>query len=59
MVQAAVLKKTSKIVTADQYIAGFVMPPEVMISFHAMTATGFWNQIYKPGQHREGKILGI
>ena len=49
MVQATALRKTFKIVTADQYIAGFVMPPEVMISFHAMTATGFWNQIYKIG----------
>jgi dienelactone hydrolase len=25
------------------------MPPDMMISFHAMTATGFWNQIYKVG----------
>lgn len=28
---------------------GFVLPPEVMISFHAMSATGFWNQVKKIG----------
>lgn len=28
---------------------GFVMPLEVMISFKAMSATGFWNQLYKVG----------
>lgn len=25
------------------------MPPDVMISFQAMSATGFWNQVYKIG----------
>lgn len=30
-------------------MTGFVMPFDVMISYHAMSATGFWNQIYKIG----------
>jgi hypothetical protein len=28
-------------------LPGFVMPADVMASFQAMSATGFWNQVYK------------
>jgi hypothetical protein len=49
MVRAVHSRYAYEIRLADPKAIGFVMPPDVMVSFHAMAATGFWNQIRKIG----------
>jgi hypothetical protein len=49
MVQTIHSRNAHEIRLADPQAIGFVMPPDVMVSFHAMAATGFWNQIRKIG----------
>ncbi|KAK5746932.1 hypothetical protein LTR17_000563 [Elasticomyces elasticus] len=40
-------KKTNATVYLPDFMNGFVLPVELMISLKAMSATGLWNQLYK------------
>ncbi|KAK3111732.1 hypothetical protein LTR53_012714 [Teratosphaeriaceae sp. CCFEE 6253] len=42
-------KKANATVYLPDFMNGFIMPPEVMISYKALSATGLWNQLYKLG----------
>ncbi|TKA72346.1 hypothetical protein B0A55_06766 [Friedmanniomyces simplex] len=42
-------KKANAQVFLPDFMNGFVLPGEVMVSLKAMSATGFWNQLYKVG----------
>ncbi|KAK0917595.1 hypothetical protein LTR91_012667 [Friedmanniomyces endolithicus] len=42
-------KKTNAQVFLPDFMDGFVLNPDVMVSMKALSATGWWNQLYKVG----------